>query len=124
MKTRITACRKIYHRHLHRIITCINQSCTVFYMPNSHKLAGAGVKYEKGRGQQAVLALKKSLFVFFFFFFFLKNACIEKTKRRLADRWRYADMHPMGRRPCLLCSPGRFRRNCANIKFHNHRLFD
>ena len=36
----------------------MEQSCTVFYMPISHKLAGAGVKYEKGRGQQAVLALK------------------------------------------------------------------
>ena len=36
----------------------MEQSSTVFYMPNSHKLAGAGVKYEKGRGQQAVLALK------------------------------------------------------------------
>ena len=39
----------------------MEQSCTVFYMPVSHKLAGAGVKYEKGGGtgkQQAVLALK------------------------------------------------------------------
>ena len=52
----------------------MEQSCTVFYMPISHKLAGAGVKYEKGRGQQAVLALKV----------FLKDACIEKTKSRLA----------------------------------------
>ena len=48
----------------------MEQSCTVFYMPISHKLAGAGVKYEKGRGQQAVLALKV----------FLKDACIEKRK--------------------------------------------
>ena len=48
----------------------MEQSCTVFYMPISHKLAGAGVKYEKGRGQHAVLALKV----------FLKDACIEKRK--------------------------------------------
>ena len=48
----------------------MEQSCTVFYMPISHKLAGVGVKYEKGRGQQAVLALKV----------FLKDACIEKRK--------------------------------------------
>ena len=36
----------------------MEQSCTVFYMPISHKLAGTEVKYEKGRGQQAVLALQ------------------------------------------------------------------
>ena len=94
----------------------MEQSCTVFYMPISHKLAGAGVKYEKGRGQQAVLALKV----------FLKDACIEKTKSRLAGggtrtctRW--------GGDPACCAVQEKFilhRRNCANIKFHNHRLFD
>ena len=95
----------------------MEQSCTVFYMQISHKLAGMGVKNEKGRGQQAVLALKV---------FFTRKLASKKTKSRLADRLRHADMHPMGRRLCLLCSPGKFvlyRRNCANIKFHNHRLF-
>ena len=45
-------------------------SCTDFYMPISHMLAGGGAKYEteKGRGQQAVLALNV----------FLKDASIEK----------------------------------------------
>ena len=56
----------------------MEQSCTVFYMPISHKLAGAGVKYEKGRGQQAVLALKV--------FFSRTLASKKKTNEKLASQ--------------------------------------